>query len=149
MISAKLCRYQCSCPLNWSPCCWKFPFFNSKPSSLNSPKLIRPLPILPLPILIAHLQRATRSLISANSAAISEVMSSCISNEEAIAKLARDPEDVSNGLGYAECTNSCARMHLTLLFPGSQRTRPLLWHTLSRQPGLQDDFRLYRGLLLQ
>ena len=85
----------------FSPCCCcEFPFSKSKPSSLSSPKLTRPLPILPLPTLKAHLQRATRSLISADSAAVSDVMSSCIKNDDAIAKLARDPKTISNGLEY-------------------------------------------------
>jgi len=116
--------------LTWSPCCCEFPFSKSKPSSLKSPKLIRPLPILPLPILIAHLQRATRSLISADSAGVSTVMSSSIKNDDAMAKLARDPETVSNSLtSVSGDTNSCARMHPKHLSPDSQQTQRLLWRT--------------------
>jgi hypothetical protein len=67
------------------------PFSKSSPSSLSRPKLINPFPVLPLPILIAHLQRATKSLISFDSASLSDVTRSCMRNEEAIAKFARDP----------------------------------------------------------
>jgi hypothetical protein len=53
---------------------------------------MRPLPVLPLPILIAHLQRPTRSLISLDSVSVSDVTSNCIKKEEAIAKFALDPK---------------------------------------------------------
>jgi hypothetical protein len=59
---------------------------------------MRPLPVLPLPILIAHLQRPTRSLISLDSVSVSDVTSNCIKKEEAIAKFALDPEVLLDGV---------------------------------------------------
>jgi len=67
------------------------PFSKSNPSRRKSPRLMRPLPVLPLPTRMAQRQRPTRSLISFCSVSLSEVTRSCIRKEEAIAKFARDP----------------------------------------------------------
>ena len=57
-----------------------------------------PDPALPDPRRMAQRQRDTRLVISADSASESDVTRSCIRNEEAIAKFARDPgiENVRN-----------------------------------------------------
>ncbi|KAJ8071062.1 hypothetical protein OCU04_001407 [Sclerotinia nivalis] len=68
------------------------PFLINKPSNLSNPKLMSPFPALPLPTRMAHLQRVTNSLISADSLSFSDVMRSCMRNDDAIAKFARDPE---------------------------------------------------------
>lgn len=85
-------------------------FFNSRPSILSNPKLMSPLPVFPLPILIAQRQRVTNSLISADSLSFSDVTRSCMRNDEAIAKFARDPGPLSPTRGVRENLAQLTRM---------------------------------------
>jgi hypothetical protein len=125
------------------------PFSNKSPSKRKSPKLINPLPVLPLPIRIAHLQRPTKSLISFDSASVSELTNNCIRNEDAIAKFARDPNQyVSSWIKlWRGFTNRNAKKHPMRLGQDFRQTPQLPSHTLLRLLEPQADFPQFRGLL--